>query len=157
MNAEEQLRAYLSNSPDVACLNTPGVKPGKPRRETAVTQPTVGESDIQRTIIHLLVMDGWLVIRANAGGMVQEDDNGKRRYVRFGTWQALGHEESDAGYSDLIASKNGRVLFVECKAPGKKQRDSQRVFERAVIDTGNEYVLADCIEAIRPYLERVEL
>lgn len=47
MNADDELRQYLNNSPDVAALNVPDTKPTK-RRETAVVGPS--EHDIQRAL-----------------------------------------------------------------------------------------------------------
>jgi Holliday junction resolvase len=117
----------------------------------------MSESAVQRSIIDTLVYDGWLAIRVNAGGMVQEDANGGRRYVRFGIWQAIGFSESDAGYSDVIATKGGQTLFVEVKGKRGRQRESQKAFQAAVESVGGIYLLASSVEALRPYLERVQL
>ena len=51
MNADDELRAYLSNSPDVAALNAPDTKPTK-RRETAVT------SEPEETLFQQIALAG---------------------------------------------------------------------------------------------------
>ena len=68
-----------------------------------------------------------------------------RDYLRIRGWfvfpvmQGLG---SYPGISDLIACKNGRVLFIECKAPGGVLSNYQRRFMQSVVESGCEYIIA---------------
>ncbi len=113
------------------------------------------ESAIQRTIIETLIWDGWLVLRINCGGAQFGDDDG--RYVPFVRWQAIGFAEASDGVPDVIAFKGNKALLIECKAPGGRVRASQKVFSAAVESVGANWIVADSAEALRPYLERVEL
>lgn len=115
------------------------------------TASLISEAAVQQTIIDLLLLDGWGVIRANSGGM-QVDD----RYVRFCTWYMSG-ETADTGVADLIAFKDGRVLFLETKAPGGRQRKTQEAFEAGVTAVGCTYLMIDDAAMIAPYLDRVEM
>ena len=102
------------------------------------------EKDVQNAIVEALVLDGWLVIRPNGGGMSVKNRDGSNRYVRFSYWQHLGIDQQDSGISDVIADKQvDEVLYIQdgitgefvpydkkvcihlaikCKAPGKKAR-----------------------------------
>jgi len=68
-----------------------------------------------------------------------------RDYLRIRGWfvfpvmQGLG---SYPGISDLIACKNGRVLFVECKAPRGRLSTYQRRFKESIEASGCEYIEA---------------
>lgn len=124
------------------------------RRGTTEDHMQASEAEIQDAIIEALIYDGWLVLRVNAGAM---DVDGER-YVRFGMWQCLGMDEQDAGQPDLVAARDGRVLFIEAKRPdGGRQRKSQVRFMEACEQTGNAYVLARGVEDVAPWLTRVEI
>ena len=114
-----------------------------------VPQPT--EAQVQQAVIDALLLDGWLILRLNGGAMKVDG-----RYVAFGIWHYRGQTES-AGISDLICTKGGEVLYVECKRPDKtsKQRPAQVRFMDAVEDSGCTYVLARSVDDIAPYLSRV--
>ena len=113
----------------------------------------VNESDIQSTIEETLIWDGWLVIRVNMGAMKSEDGE---RYVRFGHWQALGFERQSDGVSDLIASRDGRTYYIECKTPKGTQEASQKLFQLACEATGMQYILARDLADVAHLLTRVE-
>jgi Holliday junction resolvase len=72
-----------------------------------------------------------------------------RDYLRLRGWfvvrmqQGLGCHK---GLSDLIAVKQGCVLFVEVKAPKGKQSSYQVDFQREIEEHGGVYVLAKSIE-----------
>ena len=111
------------------------------------------EADIQAAIFDALVYDGWLVYRSNQGGMKVDG-----RYVRFGYWQALGYELSDKGVADLIAFKPYvQPLVVEVKKPGGVLSEAQAIFLRAAMEARCRVVVAESLEDMAPYLERVEV
>ena len=75
-----------------------------------------------------------------------------RDYLRLRGWfvfhllQGLG---CFPGLSDLVAIKDGRVLFVELKRPGKNiQSDPQKKFQSEIESAGGEYILVDSLEGI---------
>ena len=80
------------------------------------------ETALMRQIKQLLEFRGWFVIRFH---------------------QSLG---SFRGLSDLAAVKNGRVVWIEVKAPGGRQSPYQLAFEDNIRDHGGEYLLARRIE-----------
>jgi len=62
-----------------------------------------------------------------------------RGWFVFPVTQGIG---SYRGISDFIACKNGRVLFVECKAPKGKLSTYQRRFKESIETSGCEYIEA---------------
>jgi hypothetical protein len=60
------------------------------------------------------------------------------RWFHFHNLQGLG---SYPGIPDIIAAKNGIVLFIEVKAPGGKLSDKQKEFQRQCIDQGLNYIV----------------
>ncbi len=108
------------------------------------------------------------------------------RYVRFAYWQALGIDQQDSGISDVIAVKAIAIgdshnwvfhgtagsadewievpmrtvlLAIEVKAPGKKANvtDKQQAFLDAIEEHGGIAVVADSLEDLEPYLDRVNV
>lgn len=112
------------------------------------------ESDIQKAIVDALVWDGWLIMRLNSGAM-QPDDGA--RYVPFVTWAAIGAGPHTAGAPDLIAARDGRVAFIECKTRKGRLRDMQRDFAGACEHVGAEYIVARDLSDVAHLLTRVEL
>ena len=82
----------------------------------------VKESDIRRQVQDYLRLKGWFV---------------------FYHLQGLG---SYPGLPDLQAVKNGRVVFIELKKPGGKQRKGQAEFQGNLEAAGGEYILCRGIE-----------
>ncbi len=67
-------------------------------------------------------------------------------------WESPGY----VGVPDrMILLPGGRVLFVEMKAPGKKERPRQRVVQRLLRDLGFEvYPSVDSLDKIRVIVDR---
>src|SRR5690606_10001950 len=61
--------------------------------------------------------------------------DGRRRY-----------RSADVGSPDLHATVRGRVLYVECKAPGGQQRPSQRQYQARVEARGCKYIVEDSLK-----------
>ena len=59
-----------------------------------------------------------------------------KRYYHFPILLGLGAKR---GIPDIIAIKNNRVLFLECKRPGGKQSDYQKQFQADIEGHGGEY------------------
>jgi hypothetical protein len=109
------------------------------------------EAQIQAAIVETLVLDGWLVMRVNGGAMKMDG-----RYIRFAFWQAQGYPETSKGISDLIAWKPGRpTLFVEVKKPGGLISTDQELFLDVMTQAGQDAVIAESVEDLAPWLERV--
>lgn len=75
-----------------------------------------------------------------------------RDYLRIRGWfcfhvlQGLGAYK---GISDLIAVKNGRVLFVELKTARGSQSDYQKAFQSDLEAAGGTYVLCRGVEDLQ--------
>ncbi len=113
------------------------------------------ESDIQNAIEDALMWSGYLVWRQNQGARQEEG-----RYIPFSYWSLLGFgKHISKGASDLVAFKDGVLLGVECKAPGRKSKvtHAQSQFLAAVEQAGGIPIVADCLEDVAPYLNRVEV
>lgn len=120
------------------------------RRAIVAKGKTMSEHDLQNAIFDLLVYNGWLVVRINSGAAVGAN-NGIKRFIRFVTWQVLGMGKQSAGVSDLLAFRDGVLLAIEVKRPGKKASDAQREFLQAVRDRDGMTLVADSVESVEPY------
>lgn len=116
------------------------------------------ENEVKRAILEYLLYNHWLVLRINSGGVTGEH-NGKKRFVRFCYWQALGTDENSAGVADILAiHPNFPPLCVECKAPGKRAsvRVAQDQFLTAWRQHGGIAIVAECVEDVVMGLRGVE-
>lgn len=112
---------------------------------------TSSESDLQnRAIIEISSkLSGIVTIwRNNTGAAMLKD-----RFVRFGL--------KGQGDASGLMKPYGRRLELEFKAPGKKQRPDQKLFQAMIEAHGGLYFLIDnwekvmvCIETIRAVAER---
>ena len=86
---------------------------------------SITETDIRRQIQDYLRIRGWFV---------------------FYILQGLGAYK---GIPDLIAVKNGRVLFIELKTPRGRQSEYQRKFQADLEAAGGEYVLCRGVDDLQ--------
>jgi len=84
----------------------------------------VTEKAIMQQIKHALSVYGWFVFRVPPSIYGQK------------------------GLCDLIAIKNGMVVFIEVKAENGKQSDEQKVFEAKINSAGGTYILARSIDDV---------
>jgi hypothetical protein len=62
-----------------------------------------------------------------------------------------------AGVPDLIGfTCRGRFLGIEVKRPGGKQSEMQKIFEKNCLAFGGIYILADDIDKVVPWLEKIK-
>lgn len=71
-----------------------------------------------------------------------------KRYFCFSILQGLGAYK---GIPDIIACRNGQVLFIECKAPKGKQSPDQIEFEKRIKEAGSNYLLIKDINELIAY------
>ncbi len=71
-------------------------------------------------------------------------------YFHFHILQGLG---AFKGIPDRVAIKDGRVIFLEMKAPGKRQSEHQKKFQDRIEKTGGEYHVISSLEEIMKILE----
>ena len=82
-----------------------------------------------------------------------------RDYLRHMGWfvfhvlQGLG---SYKGISDMIACKDGVVLFVEIKNPRGKQSDNQIKFQSDIEERGGRYLIARSWEDVSAYISGMD-
>lgn len=81
----------------------------------------------------------WLAAFAPEDVLWFHVPNGEKRDVITGA--KLKRMGVVAGVSDLIVVRRGLSLFVEIKAEGGRQSESQRAFEQRVLEAGAAYVL----------------
>lgn len=73
-------------------------------------------------------------------------------YLRWQGWfvfynlQGLG---CYPGLSDLVAVKDGRVIFLEIKTPRGRQSKKQKEFQRDLEEAGGEYRIARRLEDVQ--------
>jgi len=87
-------------------------------------RPRIKEADVRKQVVDYLRITGWFV---------------------YHNLQGLG---CYPGLSDIVAVKNGKVVHIELKAPGGKQRKDQIMFQENLEAAGGIYVLADCVEDV---------
>lgn len=94
------------------------------RRLLAKSQGTQPETAIKKQVRQYLTTLGWYV---------------------FPILQGMGAHK---GISDLIAVKDGRVVFLEAKTAKGKQSDNQVKFQAEVESHGGEYRVVRCVEDV---------
>ena len=80
------------------------------------------ENDIKRMVKDYLNIQGWF---------------------HFHIMQGLG---SYPGIPDIIAVKDGQVLFIEVKKPTGKQSERQREFQQNIESHGGKYLIVKDVE-----------
>ena len=85
----------------------------------------ISESDIRRQVRDYLRVKGWFV---------------------FHVLQGLG---CYLGVTDLIAVKDGRVLFIELKTARGRQSQHQKKFQAELEAHGGEYVLCRGVDELQ--------
>ncbi|MDI9596568.1 MAG: hypothetical protein QM220_03440 [Atribacterota bacterium] len=94
------------------------------RKKLKLKAPAPTENQIKAQVKDYLNIKGWF---------------------HFHVLQGLG---SYPGIPDIIAIKDNRVLFIECKRPakGSKQRPAQVEFQKNIEYQGGEYILVRDVE-----------
>ena len=93
-------------------------------RGDAVSKPKVTETDIRRQVRDYLQL---------------------RQYFCFYVLQGLGAYK---GIPDLIAVRDGRVIFIELKTARGRQSDYQKKFQADLEAAGGEYVLCRGVDEL---------
>lgn len=86
------------------------------------------ERTLQNAIINLLRLNGWFAYSQKTVGTY---DPIKKIFRK--------NKSATIGVADILAIKHGRVLFLEVKRPGGKQRNSQIEFEYQIKTHGGNY------------------
>lgn len=96
------------------------------------------EKDVQRACMEFLAARGIPALRLNVGAM-SGSHNGKRWFVRFGT----------PGMADVIFWPSPtETVWLEFKAPKKKQSADQISFQKWVESIGHRYMLCDDVDLL---------
>ncbi|MFW5887701.1 MAG: VRR-NUC domain-containing protein [Bacteriovoracia bacterium] len=90
-------------------------------------KPKITENDVKRVVKDYLSVKGW---------------------YHFYILQGMG---AFKGIPDIIAIKNGRVLFLEIKKPTGKQSEHQKEFQKNIEHQGGEYVLVRKLEDLEKH------
>jgi hypothetical protein len=78
-----------------------------------------------------------------------------RQYLRATGWFVVRIQQGmgcHKGIADLYCLKDGRDVWVECKATKGKQSEYQKVFEADVLRNGGEYI---CVHSLDELIEKV--
>lgn len=101
------------------------------------------EAAVQKAVLDLLAAKKILAFRNNVGSM-QGAHKGKRWFVRFGV---VGMADVVA-YPEVFHLGQSGVLWIECKAPTKKQTAEQANFQKLVESHGHSYLVVDDIDKL---------
>lgn len=108
-------------------------------RKSKTAKLAVRERDILFAILEFLAARRVMAWRANTGAAKLSNADGAERFVRFGP----------KGQSDILGllPPAGRMLAIECKAPGKKATTDQAAFLDAIRRNGGLAFVADNVDA----------
>lgn len=115
------------------------------------------EAAVQKAVLDLLAAKKILAFRNNVGSM-QGAHKGKRWFVRFGVTGmadvvAYPRPHFHGTKSCGICGGTGDVLWIECKAPTKKQTAEQTDFQKLVESHGHAYIVVDDIDKLISYFK----
>lgn len=60
------------------------------------------------------------------------------------------------GISDIIAIKDGAVLFIECKKPGGVQSEHQKEFQKQIEAKGGVYIIVRSLKIVEEWIDYYE-
>jgi len=92
------------------------------------------ETDVQRAILDYLALKRIFHYRNNSGAFKRDDGH----FYRFG---ALGSP-------DIVCVVNGQYVGIEVKAPGGKQSEHQKEFQRQLEAAGGRYIIVHSIDDV---------
>lgn len=101
----------------------------------------MNESQIEKSIIEFLSYSKWFVWKNLDQPLFA---NGSYRRLRPGQIK---------GISDLIAIKNGRVLFLEVKSRKGRLSESQKQFGEQIINAGGEFHVVRSISDVEEIIK----
>lgn len=106
------------------------------------------ENKVVKYCLQYLSLKGYYAWRQNNYGVQRFDKTYNRSYYMF---------HGERGVSDIIAIKSGRVFFIECKAPGKcdTQSDSQLIFQQNIQRHGGIYMIVDSVKMLEKKMRGV--
>ena len=87
-----------------------------------------------------------LLMRTNSGG-VKPEHGGWVWYVRWFARRIVGDEQTK-GASDLHICYYGKFIAIECKSEKGKQSPEQKLYQKAVENSGGIYCLAYSIDDV---------
>lgn len=98
------------------------------------------ERDIELKLLHWLNISGWFAWKNPT----------KPSFIEVGGRKVLKNRAKFeiVGASDIIAIRDGRVLFIEVKRPGGTQREGQVAFQSAIERHGGRYVLVKSLDEL---------
>ena len=143
---EQHLAERQVKNAEATAANRRALKAGpKPK---AKRKPTNGhaESDIQIACVtwFRIQYPGYLLLSFANGAQLA--GSAKQRKMRMGF---LKKEGLHVGASDLVLVLPGRVVFLECKQPGRHQSKPQRGFQQDVEVMGYEYYVFRSLDEFR--------
>lgn len=100
--------------------------------------PRPKESEVQRAILDYLELRGIFHYRNNSGGF----RDAKNHFYRFGA----------VGSPDIVCVVNGQYVGLEIKAPGGKQSEHQKEFQRRLEKAGGRYIVAYAIDDVMKFI-----
>ncbi len=78
--------------------------------------------------------------------------NAVKEYLQWCKWYVMQIQNGPFGthgVSDLIACKNGQVIFIEIKIPGGKLSNHQLKFKEEIESHGGKYIIVTEIEDLK--------
>ena len=96
------------------------------------------EAQIEEMILQYLAYAGWWGIKVPTTGY--HDGTG---------WRKQASKWCINGFPDVLAMKEGKILFFEIKTPVGRQSDAQKAFEKRLHEYGHNYFLVRSVEDVK--------
>lgn len=78
-----------------------------------------------------------------------------KQLLQFHHWFVFGVPPSlygQKGLCDLIAMRDGTVVFIEVKSPKGRQTMDQKILQQRIEEAGGAYILARSVEDVKGFL-----
>lgn len=109
------------------------------KKKTA-TFSTPSEKEIENAIFELLNRLGWFAWKNNSTGIYDP---------KIGKFRKSKNKNVINGASDILAIKNGIVLFIEVKSLTGRMSEDQEIFRDNIVRSGGYYyVVRSCAEVL---------
>lgn len=104
-----------------------------------MTKQAYSEHAIEQQILEWLNLEGWLAWKLKDSASY---DPGQKKFLTPGGFRING-------VSDVVAVKDGVVLFLEVKTEKGRQSDAQKMFEKKLAEKGGRYFVVRSLDDVK--------
>lgn len=105
------------------------------------------EKDIEKAILEFLEAMGWFAWKNPTVGTWDQ---------KKGVYRAPRNPYQIRGASDIIAIRDGKVMWLEVKTPKGRQTKHQKMFEKRITENGGFYFVVRSIDDAREAIHQTQ-